>query len=61
MSGDFEVVVWAVGSWGMAIFSWWMSYRNLLWVCEERGILNDYKLIMYIIVILLVVFDAVCK
>ena len=45
----------------MSIFSWWMSYRDLLWVCEERGILNDYKLIMYIIVILLVVFDAVCK
>ena len=45
----------------MSIFSWWMSYRDLLWVCEEGEILNDYKLIMYIIVILLVVFDAVCK
>ena len=45
----------------MSIFSWKWSYRDLLWVCEEREILNDYKLIMYIIVILLVVFDAVCK
>ena len=48
LSGDFEVVVWAVGSWGMSIFSWWMSYRDLLWVCEEEEMGENQKMGMYI-------------
>ena len=48
LSGDFEVVVWAVGSWGMSIFSWKWSYRDLLWVCEEEEMGENRKVSMYI-------------